>query len=79
MATAKPFCNTRKHNEEIKFKQFPLEICCVILHLSIPCFKKKKNFFHFRKTLLGYVYDVTNMNTAKNKTTKYFNFNIQPE
>ena len=40
-----------------------------------------QNFFSFilEKTLLGYVYDATNANTAKNKTTKYFNFNIQSE
>ena len=36
-------------------------------------------FFILEKTFLGCVYEVTNMNNAKNKTTKYFNFNIQLE
>ena len=40
-----------------------------------------KIYFSFilEKTLLGYVYDITNVNTTKNKTTKYFNFNFQSE
>ena len=40
----------------------------------IPCF-----YFIIEKQFFGYVYDVSNMNTTKNKTTKYFNFNIQSE
>ena len=35
--------------------------------------------FISEKTLLGYVYNVTYVITAKNETTKYFNFDIQSE
>ena len=44
----------------------------------VPCLKNLF-FFHFRKNVSGICVDVTNVNTAKNKTTKYFNFNIQSE
>ena len=61
-----------------KFKQFPLEICYIILLLLYLASKISFSFI-LEKTLLEYVYAVTNVNCAKNKTTKYFNFNTQSE